>query len=206
MNKDKGYNKQSGGKHGWMTSDETRAKMSAAQLGEKNHFFGKTHNEEARAKMSTSISASMTAEIRAKISASKSGENNPNFGKKRSKETCAKIGAANSGEKNHWFGKKFSADHREKMSISRTGEKNPRTYPVVVNGCLYPTATEASEKQYPNYRNNYVKNYISKPMYKNSTKIFKVSKKFYAECQENSTTENITREMYERFNQGRAQL
>ena len=62
MNKDKGYNKQSGGKHNWMTSDETRAKMSAAQLGEKNHFFGKTHNEEARAKMSASISAAMTAD------------------------------------------------------------------------------------------------------------------------------------------------
>jgi hypothetical protein len=200
INKDKGYNKQSGGKHGWMTSDETRAKMSAAQLGEKNHFFGKTHDEKTRAKMSALISAGMTAEIRAKISIAKTGVNNPNFGKKRSEETCAKIGAANSGEKNHWFGKKFSVDHRKKMSISRTGEKNPRTYPVVVNGCLYPTATQASEIEYPNYKNNYVKNYISRPRYKNSTKIFKVSKDFYAECHQNSITENITREMYERFN------
>jgi group I intron endonuclease len=81
MNKDKGYNKQSGGKHGWMTSNETRAKMSAAQLGEKNHFFGKTHDEKTRAKMSILISAAMTAKIRAKISASKSGKNHPNFGK-----------------------------------------------------------------------------------------------------------------------------
>ena len=55
-------------------------------------------------------------------------------------------------------------------------------------------------------RYNYVKNYISKPMYKNSIKIFKVSKDFYTECQENSITENITREMYERFNRERAQL
>jgi hypothetical protein len=92
------------------------------------------------------------------------------------------------------------------MSISRTGEKNPRTYPVVVNGCLYPTATQASEIEYPNYKNNYVKNYISRPRYKNSTKIFKVSKEFCADCKQNSITENITREMYERFNQGMGQL
>jgi hypothetical protein len=206
MNKDKGYNKQSGGKHGWMTSNETRAKMSAAQLGEKNHFFGKTHDKKTRAKMSILISATMTKERRAKISASMSGEKNHWFGKKHSQETCAKIGAANSGEKNHWFGKKFSVDHRKKMSVSKTGEKHFRTYPVVVNGCLYPTATEASEKQYPNYKNNYVKNYISRPRYKNSTKIFKVSKDFYAECHQNSITENITHEMYERFNQGMEQL
>lgn len=206
MNKDKGYNKQSGGKNGWMTSDETRAKMSAAQLGEKNHFFGKTHDERTRAKISASISSGMTAEIRARISASKSGENNPNFGKKRSEETRAKIGAANSGDKNHWFGKKLSVDHRKKMSVSKTGEKHFRTYPVVVNGCLYPTATQASEIEYPNYKNNYVKNYISKPRYKNSIKIFKVSKEFYAECQQNSITNNITHEMYERFNQGMGQL
>ena len=151
-------------------------------------------------------SATMTKERRAKISASMSGENHPNFGKKRSEDTCAKIGAANSGEKNHWFGKKLSADHREKMSISRTGEKHFRTYPAVVNGCLYPTATQASKIEYPNYKNNYVKNYISRPRYKNSTKIFKVSKEFYADCKQNSITENITREMHERFNQGMGQL
>ncbi len=41
-----------GGTHGKKCSEQTRRKMSEAQLGEKNHMFGQTHSEEARKKIS----------------------------------------------------------------------------------------------------------------------------------------------------------
>ena len=64
--------------------EESRAKMSAAKLGEKNHNFGKHFSEETRARMSTA----------------KRGEKNHNFGKHFSEETRAKISAVNRGK--HW--------------------------------------------------------------------------------------------------------
>ena len=50
-------------------SEETCAKKSASQCGEKNHNFGKHHTEEARAKISASLKGLM------------SGEKNPMYGK-----------------------------------------------------------------------------------------------------------------------------
>ena len=53
---------------GHLVSEETRRKMSEAQLGEKNHMYGKHNSEEARRKISIANS-NPSAEIRAKISA-----------------------------------------------------------------------------------------------------------------------------------------
>jgi len=95
-----GYNLMSGG-GGGKHHAETRAKLSAAQRGEKNHNFGK----------------SPSAETRAKLSASKRGEKHPNFGKKHTAATRAKMSAANRG-------KSKSPEHRAKMSAAQRGEKN----------------------------------------------------------------------------------
>ena len=65
-------------------SAATRAKMSASQTGEKNNFYGKSHN----------------AETRAKMSAAKIGKKNPSYGKYHSARTLAKMSVAHSGEKN----------------------------------------------------------------------------------------------------------
>lgn len=98
-----------------VVSEETKAKMSAAKMGENHPNFGKT----------------LTEDTCAKISASK-------IGKPRSEETRTKLSAASielwkdpefrdkhSGENNHNFGKTFSKEHRAKMSVSGIGENNP---------------------------------------------------------------------------------
>jgi len=81
-------------------SDEARAKLSAAQIGNQN-ALGYKHSEEARAKMSAAqignqnaLGHKCTDEAREKMSAAQSGENNPNFGKHRSEETKMKMRAS----------------------------------------------------------------------------------------------------------------
>ena len=49
---DVSYNKRAGGGSVGDLSDETKAKMSKAKKGVKNHFYGKQHTEETKAKMS----------------------------------------------------------------------------------------------------------------------------------------------------------
>jgi group I intron endonuclease len=44
---------------GMKLTDITREKMSEAKLGVKNHFFGKSHSEETRQKMSTAKGGSI---------------------------------------------------------------------------------------------------------------------------------------------------
>ena len=104
-----GYNLTTGGSSGHHTA-ETRAKLSAANMGEKNPrgMQGKTH----------------TAESRAKMSVAKSGENHPLYGKTPSAETRAKLSAANTGE-NHprgMQGKTHSPEARLKMSAAHKGK------------------------------------------------------------------------------------
>jgi len=64
-------------------SAEARAKMSASKSGEKNPYYGKSHN----------------AKTRAKMSANKMGEKNPYYGKSHSARSRAKMSAAQSGKK-----------------------------------------------------------------------------------------------------------
>ena len=71
-------------------SAETRAKLSADKMGEKNPNYGKPRSAEVRAK----ISASFSAETRAKLSANKMGEKHHQYGKPRSAEVRAKMSAS----------------------------------------------------------------------------------------------------------------
>jgi group I intron endonuclease len=216
-NREKGYNKTSGGKNGFMMSAEIRAKIGDAhrgvpksaeaiaaqkaswtqkrriaygdgQRGEKNHMFGKGWKV--------------------------SGENNPFFGQKHTKESIEKMTGENAGlfgrfGKNHpKFGKKETILTRTKKSIARVGKKdseetrarkrgnkNGIQRRVVVDGMLFTTAKEASEKM--NKNKAYVSLFISKN--KESTDIFKVSEEFYADCMRKNIDENITREMNEKY-------
>ena len=54
MNKNKGYNKESGGHLNKHHSDESKQKMSELQKGENNSFYDKTHTDETKRKMSES--------------------------------------------------------------------------------------------------------------------------------------------------------
>lgn len=76
------------------------------RTGENAFFFGKTHSQETRDKMSIA----------------QSGEKNPMYGKKHSKERKAKMSAAFSGEKNPRFGKPPAKTHGDYYT-KRDGSK-----------------------------------------------------------------------------------
>lgn len=136
----------------------------------------------------------MSVETKAKMRAAK-------IGVPKSAEHKATMSMVMTGENHPFFGQKHSKDTKAKQRTAKLGEKNPNTKPVIVNGKLYSCAREASREEFTEFTDNYVSSCIGRNPY--STKIFKVSKDFYAECQRNSIIENITREMYERFNQER---
>jgi len=74
-----GYNSTlgGGGNRGTIPSKETRKKMAEARMGEKNHFYGKRHSEEAKKKIGkASKNRIVSLETRKKLSKCNSGENN----------------------------------------------------------------------------------------------------------------------------------
>ena len=135
-----GYNLSEGG-NGGVPCEETRRKMSAAQKGEKNHFYGKHHTEETKNTISIKNGGENSAwygkkhsdETKRKMSAAQKGENNSFFGKHHTEETRKKISenlkgkhhseeskrkmsAAQKGEKNHNYGKHLSEETKRKLS------------------------------------------------------------------------------------------
>ena len=79
--------------------EESRAKNSAAKLGEKSTLYGKHRTCETREKISVALHGKhLSEEVKAKISAS-------NRGKHRTDITRAKLSAANRGDKNPMYGK-----------------------------------------------------------------------------------------------------
>lgn len=123
-------------------SEETRAKISAANQGEKNHFYGKHHTEESKAKISavhkgkiispetrTKMSEAHknpSPETRKKLSEARTGEKNPFYGKHHTPETKAKISEAKQNPSDETRarmseaqkGKKHTAEHNAKISAS----------------------------------------------------------------------------------------
>lgn len=75
-------------------TEESKQKMSEAQKGEKNSFYGKSHTKETLSKMSES-------------------HKNP------SPETRAKFSESKKGEKNHFYGKHHTEESKQKMSATR---------------------------------------------------------------------------------------
>ena len=89
-------------------SESHRRKIGDAQLGEKNHKYGKPLSEEAKQKLRER----------------NSGEGNPFFGKTHSEATKQKLREPKSGKNNHFYGKSHSEEHRRKIGEAQTGEKN----------------------------------------------------------------------------------
>ena len=110
---------------GRMCSKNTKHKMSEAQKGDKNHFYGKTHSKETKKKIGkASIGRLTSEETRKKISEKTKGENNPmhgihlEFSQKRKKAISEKT----KGKGNPMYGKKHS--EATKRKISETKRKN----------------------------------------------------------------------------------
>lgn len=95
-------------------SEVSKKKMSVARMGDKNHFFGKTHTEETRKVMSDKHYDC-------------NGDKNPFYGKRHSKELQSQI--VNSYKeylKTHdhpRLGKKFTEESRKKMSLAQIGKQ-----------------------------------------------------------------------------------
>ena len=97
-------------------TEETLAKLSAANRGDKNPMYGKIVSDETRAKLSAANRGKhRTDEFRAKISAALRG-------KTLSEEHRAKISAAQRGEKSSWYGKHHTDETRAKISAVLRGK------------------------------------------------------------------------------------
>ena len=96
-------------------SEETKKKISEANMGRKGWNKG----------------IPCTEEVKIKISESLKGEKHPNYGEHRSKETKEKISknskgkSRNKGENHPLYGKSPSKETREKMSKAMSGENSP---------------------------------------------------------------------------------
>lgn len=105
------------GTNGWSASKETREKMSESHKGEKNIFYGKTHSEESRKKMSDANLDS-------------NGNKNNFYGKTHSEESRKKISIK---AKNRWntgnlhlppvMKGKDNPSTKKRLFISPEGEK-----------------------------------------------------------------------------------
>ena len=88
------FGKKSNGRAGLPHTEETKLKMKEAQLGKKNHFYGKKHTDETKKKISDNHGTKYEW-VRDKISNSLKGkligENNPFYGKYHTDETKKKI-------------------------------------------------------------------------------------------------------------------
>jgi hypothetical protein len=128
-------NKTNGGDgiSGLVHTEESKRKMSESHKGENNHFYGKSHSQETKDKISDlkrgkyignenhMFGKNHSQETKDKISNLRKGkcvgDKNPMFGKRHSQETKDKIG-------NLKKGKPFSEEHKRKMSEVKRGEKN----------------------------------------------------------------------------------
>ena len=84
-----GWNINAGGDIGYEISDETKAKIGAAQSGSKNHMYGRTHSAEVRARISIGNKNKVVSE------AHKQAVSKAQSGKVLSDSTKALLRAAN---------------------------------------------------------------------------------------------------------------
>ena len=112
---------------GKVISQEHRDKISIANGGVNNSFYGKKHSEESKSKISLSRK-----------------ESNYWIGKKHSEETKKKMRDSN---KKTMLGKKHSEETKEKMSISRSGinSKSNKKYINTITKEIYYSGIYASK-------------------------------------------------------------
>lgn len=100
------------GSIGVIPSEESRQKMSEAHLGEKNHFYGRQHTEEAKSRMSQANKGRKASdEAKAKMSETRTGKKlslSPEQRAKRSSNAQGRI---------------TSQETKDKISKARTGLK-----------------------------------------------------------------------------------
>lgn len=125
---------------GMKMSDETKNKLRVLNTGDKNRFYGKSHSEESKRKMSEANKGKSAGSKNYFYGKNLNGNLNGMFGKNHSEQSKKVI-----KEK-----RKFqitTEETRLKMSVCRTGSKNHAAKAVIciTNGIKYPTVTEAGK-------------------------------------------------------------
>jgi len=138
LNGGNGYNMSDGGESGskgYKHTDEHKAKMSEINAGSNNGYYGKTHTEEIRQKISAANKGKrMSQESRDKMRVSRSGEKHFLYGKPRTDEVKQKISAACSGERGSQYGKRGALSTHAK------------TYLCVETGIIYKGLSAIAEE------------------------------------------------------------
>lgn len=94
--------------------------ISKAVSGKNNPMFGKTHNEEVKAKISkVHLVKIVTIDTKLKISKVLSGELNPMFGEKHKAKTLTKMSASSTSELHPLYEKTHSIETLAKMSAAQ---------------------------------------------------------------------------------------
>jgi len=199
MDPDKGYNKQSGGRHnGYHMSLETRTKISESNAGENNPMYGR------RGDLSPIFGEKHPMYGRRGELSPVLGEKNGMYGKKHTDEARQMMSekCANPGEKNGMFNKNHTNEAKQKMSEAakkRTGEKSSRGIAVCVFGKLYGSASIASDmlrEECDTISNgNFIKAWAKSKKHKEYC--FYVTKEFYILMKDSE--EYITRAMYDEY-------
>ena len=129
-----GYNFESGGNKNKIVSEETKRKLSEANMGEKHPMFGKHISEETKRKMSEAkMGKKYSEETKKKLSEAKMGEKNHMYGKHHSEETKQKLSEAN-------MGKTCSEEAKQKMSEAQKGKKHSKETKQKMSGEKSPNA------------------------------------------------------------------
>lgn len=123
------------GRLGILHTEESKKKMSLAQLGNKSHMYGKKLSKEhIEILKNFHTGKKISEETKLKMSLSRKGtnlkENNPFYGKKHTEETKEKLRKISSDrwktKKHPNLGKKASDELKEKLSISHKGLISPK--------------------------------------------------------------------------------
>lgn len=125
--KEFGYNltEGGGGTFGYVLSEETKRKMSIANSGEKNGFYGKHHSEETKRFLSEMRIGKYNGEdngFYGKHHSEESKRKMSNARKKRiiTEETKRKLSIINSGENNGMYGRNHSEETKRRLSKLRS--------------------------------------------------------------------------------------
>jgi group I intron endonuclease len=135
LNREKGYNLESGGnlnkvfteeakknmskaQSGKKMSEETKEKLRELNLGENNAFYGKKHKDESIQKMrEKQLGKTLSEETKQKIKKSTTGDKNHFYGKKHTDEVKNLISKLSSGKNNSFYGKKHTEERNKQLSI-----------------------------------------------------------------------------------------
>ena len=188
MNKDKGYNKTSGGKCEYIYTDDVRERMSIAMKGVPK-------SEEHRVAISASWTCTRREEqVKSLKGVSRSDECRMAISSWWTEERRDSQRDAVMGINNPNYGKITPDYVKAKMRTSHIGNKNHNAKPVIVYGKSYGSSGEAARDAFtPSRNDSYVSQFIRRHLY--SDQMFYISQEFY-EFSITNKLENITRKMY----------